>query len=212
VAELKKFVKELPRITQTKSSLTAHVNLADHISKVGKEKVLSLATRSENTASNQNNLFLLPDKGKEQRYHFRGLGSGNEHRQWAGHVEYVSEEQVCSDAGADYLRLSPFTSIHHFPEAIATVEGLIYRQYPSTVVLRLLCLLRSGSGTARSFSIPRGFLLRLVSSNPFHGRLCGVVKKSKWEDLRASYKRAYGDEHILTFANLGKSRTIKSIF
>lgn len=36
VSELKQFVKQLPRITQTKSSLTAHVNLADHISKVGR--------------------------------------------------------------------------------------------------------------------------------------------------------------------------------
>lgn len=109
------------------------------------------------------------------------------------------------------LFLSAPVSIHSrrsifYTEAIATVEGLIYRQYPSTVVLRLLCLLRSGASAIYSVLVPTGFHLRSVSSalcQPFHARLCGVVKKSKWEELRASYKRAYGDEHILTFANLG---------
>lgn len=34
VSDLKKFVKDLPKITQQKGSLTAHVNFADRISKV----------------------------------------------------------------------------------------------------------------------------------------------------------------------------------
>lgn len=58
MAELKKFVKELPRITQTKSSLTAHVNLADHISKVGLEKMSKLGTTSEIKSASATNIYL----------------------------------------------------------------------------------------------------------------------------------------------------------
>lgn len=36
--------------------------------------------------------------------------------------------------------------------------------------------------------------------------LCGGVKRAKWDALRSAFKKAYGDEHILTFANLGTAR------